>query len=209
MGAPEPVLSTQDLQKIIADLLAGTQTWAGLSAEIRSQIEHTPNPDTGGMYSETSFGAGSGAPGLDLSKLFNQSQQAAAVVDPVLSAAQSYYFQLYGLEAPKGMLEKMVDSGLDLYAIQNQLLSTAGEQGAPGYDNIRYQNLLSAGNSLYFRLWGEDPPPVAVKNMVDNGLNLFQMEKSWRADPTFKDTRTYRDEQSQYAGVVANLLGTR
>lgn len=129
--------------------------------------------------------------------------------NPIVSAAESYYAQLYGKTAPKGMLEKMVAGGMDLYAIQSQLLESAGAAGAPGYDNIRYANLMSAGNSLYFKLWGEDAPPTSVKGLVDQGLNLFQMEQTWRADPTFKSTKTYKDEESQYAGVVANLLGER
>lgn len=270
----EPVVSSADLDKIIADLKSGKTTWDQVSQEIKTQIEYAKNPETGTYYTPADFGTTGGLPSnqdlidainnagaaggtdpvlVDAMKIyyqlygvtppagmvegliqqygdifaikdalvaqatadnapglatFLQSSQYTSV-SPIVSAAESYYTQLYGKQAPTGMIQGLVDGGMDLYAIQNQLLESAGKAGAPGYDNIRYANLLAGGNNLYFKLWGEDAPPTAVKGLVDQGMNLFQMEQTWRSDPTFKGTKTYKDEEAQYAGVVANLLGTR
>jgi len=129
-------------------------------------------------------------------------------VNPEVASAAKYYFQLYGKTPPKGFIEGMVKQGLDVYTIQDMLLEQGKKDDAPGYDDIRYRNLLASGESLYFQLWGEDAPPNYIDNMVSQGMNLQEIMANERAKPAFKNTKTYQNQADSLAQQLAQLLGT-
>jgi len=147
------------------------------------------------------------APGLATltkSQLSPQEQRLSSLT----SAAETYYFELYGRPSPPGEILKMAQSGMSLFGIQQSLLKGAKAAGAPGYADVRFQQEVSSGQQLYFSLWGRDAPPQYIeKRITDDGMNLWELEKFERSKPAFMDTKVAKDEIFAAAGQLTNFLG--
>jgi hypothetical protein len=122
-----------------------------------------------------------------------------------IDAANRYYMELYGVPPPTGMIESMFDKGGNLFSVQRDILS--GAKGAPGYADVRFANEVSSGQNLYFSLWGRDAPPRYVENQINNGMNLWEMEKFERSKPAFMQTKVARDEMYSAAESLTKFLG--
>jgi hypothetical protein len=70
--------------------------------------------------------------------------------------------------------------------------------------------LVAAATSAYFDIWGTPPPNGDyIQNLIDQGLNLFEIQQHEMDKPGFALTSTYRDRYSGYAQVAANVFGRR
>jgi hypothetical protein len=69
--------------------------------------------------------------------------------------------------------------------------------------------MIAQLSSVYFRLWGIPPPEGYVEKQVDAGVNVYEFEMNERMKPAFRLTMTFRDQQSSFAQVAAQIMGTR
>lgn len=140
--------------------------------------------------------------------LLGQGGAGAKKVNPVVQSLTGYYIKLYGKLPPSGYIPGLLKAGGDLYSIRNDLLAKARGDEAPGYEDVRYQQLLQSGAGVYFQLWGEDAPPNYVKDLIGSGMNLQEIAANERMKPAFKNTETYKQDSLKFAGQLASLLGT-
>lgn len=99
-----------------------------------------------------------------------------------------------------------------------QVLGVAGEAvesggfggfGGGGGGGAPVDPVVSAGTQIYFRLWGTNAPEGYIERLVKAGLNVYEIEEHERRKPSFRRTKTYRDEATSYGRRLASILGTR
>jgi hypothetical protein len=68
---------------------------------------------------------------------------------------------------------------------------------------------ITAGEQLYFQIWGVQPPKDYIKGLVGQGLNVFEITQHELSKPGATRTQFYRDQLAQYGSIAAQIMGKR
>ncbi len=85
-------------------------------------------------------------------------------------------------------------------------LSTDSSKHTP---KIEGDATVIAGKRAYFQIWGVEPPPGYIENLVRSGLNQFEIISNELAKPGARRTSFYRDQYAALANAAAQLMGFR
>ena len=122
-------------------LAPGDYSKAFAAAVLNQLRREFPETLTAGGTTTTEGGEQPGAGGFEetLTQFIEAFADAGAEeVDPAVSAAQSFYVQLWGTEAPKGYIERYFKAGGDLYDFQEAELSRPGARQTNYYQDRAY-----------------------------------------------------------------------
>jgi len=81
--------------------------------------------------------------------------------------------------------------------------------GAPPGGTKLVDPEVSAGERLYFQIWGTKPPKGYIEGLVKAGLNIFEIQAHELSKPGAKRTQYYQGKFADYAATLAQAMGFR